>query len=419
MSPPPVSTGLGRGARLGTMQCVAASFDLAVIGGGIVGLATAREALLRRPKLRVIVLEKEDRVAAHQSGHNSGVIHSGIYYKPGSLKARTCVAGAREMVVFCKEHDVPYRICGKVVVATSPDELAGLQELYRRGSANGVQGLEVVESVRLHGLEPHAAGIRALYVPGTGITDYAAVTRKLADLVVTAGGDVRTGTRVTGIRIDGEGIVITSTAGEVAAARGVNCAGLYADRIARMAGADPRLRIVPFRGEYYEIAAARRGLVSGLIYPVPDPMFPFLGVHFTTRIDGSVEAGPNAVLAFRREGYRRWQVNFGELWEAVSFTGFRQLARKYWRNGMAEWRRSLSKRSFTHSLQRLVPEIKAHDLLPGGSGVRAQAVAPNGSLIDDFHIVQSGPMVHVLNVPSPAATASLAIARQIVDSIPA
>lgn len=401
------------------MPAMTQGCDLAVIGGGIIGMATAYEALRRRPGLRVLVLEKEDRLATHQTGHNSGVIHSGIYYKPGSLKARTCVVGARAMVEFCREHSLPYRICGKVVVATSEEEVPLLEELYRRGTANGVEGLALIEAARLRELEPHAAGIPALHVPATGITEYAAVTRRLAELVITAGGDVKTGARVTALQPMGGEVVIRSTAGEFRATRLVNCGGLYADRIARMAGDDPGVRIVPFRGEYYDLAPERRGLINGLVYPVPDPKFPFLGVHFTLRLDGSVEAGPNAVLAFCREGYRRWQVRPGELWETLSYAGFRRMARRYWRSGLGEWRRSLSKAAFTRSLQRLVPEVAESDLRPGGSGVRAQAIAPGGALLDDFHIVRRGPMVHVLNVPSPAATASLAIARHIADALDA
>lgn len=399
------------------MPAMTQGCDLAIIGGGIIGMATAHEALRRRPGLRVLVLEKEDRLAAHQTGHNSGVIHSGIYYKPGSLKARTCVAGARAMVEFCRAHNLGYRICGKVVVATSEGEVPLLQELHRRGTANGVEGLAMIEPARLRQLEPHAAGVCALHVPATGITDYAAVTRRLAELVITAGGDVKTGARVTGLAVAGGEVVISSTAGEFSAGRLVNCAGLYADRIARLAGDDPGVRIVPFRGEYYVLAPERRRLVHGLVYPVPDPKFPFLGVHFTLRLDGSVEAGPNAVLAFRREGYRAWQVRPGELWETLACAGFRRMARRYWRSGLAEWRRSLSKAAFTRSLQRLLPEVVESDLRPGGSGVRAQAIAPDGALLDDFHIVRRGPMVHVLNVPSPAATASLTIARHIADAL--
>ena len=408
-------TELGRRRGLDDNGAVAQSCDLAVIGGGIIGLATAHEALLRSPRSRVLVLEKEGHLATHQTGRNSGVIHSGIYYKPGSLKARTCVAGARAMVEFCRAQGLPVRICGKVVVATSEDELEPLQELHRRGTANGVEGLELLDAARLRELEPHAAGLRALRVPGTGITDYAAVTRRLAELVITAGGDVKTGARVTGLEVAGDAVVIVSAAGEFRCRRAVNCAGLYADRLARLAGSDPGLCIVPFRGEYYELAPAARRLVNGLIYPVPDPRFPFLGVHFTLRLDGSVEAGPNAVLAFRREGYRRWDIRAGELWETLAYAGFRRMARRYWRRGLEEWRRSLSRRAFARSLQRLVPEVREEDLAAGGSGVRAQALAPDGALLDDFHIVRRGPMVHVLNVPSPAATASLAIARHIVD----
>jgi len=391
------------------------NYDLIVIGGGIVGMATAYEALIRRPQLRLLVLEKEPTVAAHQSGHNSGVIHSGIYYKPGSLKARTCVAGARAMFDFCREHDIPRAVCGKLILATSEQELAPLEELYQRGLENGIN-VEIRSGHELHAVEPFAAGVRALYVPGTGITDYSAVTRKLAELITRRTGDVRTGARVTDLTTSGSTVIANTTLGEFRATRLVNCAGLYADHLARLAGTNPGLQIVPFRGEYYELSPQKRGLIKGLIYPVPDPKFPFLGVHFTLRVDGSMEAGPNAVMAFAREGYTKWQFAPGELWETIRYAGFRRMAFRYWRSGFSEWKRSMSKRSFTRSLQKLVPAIRESDLRPGGSGVRAQAVTPEGRLLDDFHIVQDRQMVHVLNVPSPAATASLSIARHICDS---
>jgi L-2-hydroxyglutarate oxidase len=389
-------------------------FDLVIIGGGIVGLATAREVTRRFPALRVAVLEKETSVAAHQSGHNSGVIHSGLYYRPGSLKAKLCVEGAAAMIAFCREHGVAHEVCGKVIVATRERELAGLEELQRRGNANGVAGVEMVGPERLRELEPHAAGIRALHVPATGITDYAAVTRKYAEMVMAAIGTVLTGTEVVGIARNQWEVVIETTRGNYKAGFLVNCAGLYSDRIARMAGAETDVRIVPFRGEYYQITRARRSLVRGLIYPVPDPALPFLGVHFTRRVDGSIEAGPNAVLALRREGYRKTDISVGELADAMAFAGFWRMARRWWRVGAGEYYRSLSKTAFLKALQRLVPELQSADLTAGGSGVRAQAVDRSGKLIDDFRFAASDRAVHVLNVPSPAATASLVIGREIV-----
>ena len=391
------------------------SFDVIIIGAGIIGLSTALELTRRFPALRIAVLEKEDRVAAHQTGHNSGVIHSGIYYRPGSLKAKLCVEGARQMVAFCRQHAIPHEICGKVVVATDERELAALEELERRGKANGVEGLAMIGAERLRQLEPHAAGIRALHAPATGITDYAAVARKYAEMVAAANAVVLTGTKVVGIARRGEELVLETNRGPYATRFLINCAGLYSDRISRMAGAKTDVRIIPFRGEYYEIAPARRDLVHGLIYPVPDPALPFLGVHFTRRVDGSVEAGPNAVLALRREGYRKTDISLGELAEAMTFGGFWRMARKFWKVGASEYFRSLHKQTFVKALQKLVPEIASPDLEPGGAGVRAQAVDHNGKLLDDFCFASSERAVHVLNVPSPAATASLVIGREIVE----
>jgi L-2-hydroxyglutarate oxidase LhgO len=390
-------------------------FDLIIIGAGIVGLATALEATRRFPGIRLAVLEKEDRVAAHQTGHNSGVIHSGLYYRPGSLKAKLCVEGAQAMVRFCREHALPHNICGKVVVATSAAEIPALEELHRRGTANGVPGLETIGAERLSEIEPHAAGVRALWVPTTGITDFAAVARKYVELIEAAGGKVLVAAKVLGIRRAG-GTVVETSAGAFQAKTVVNCAGLYSDRIALMAGADPGVRIIPFRGEYYQLAESRRDLVRGLIYPVPDPALPFLGVHFTLRVDGSVEAGPNAVLALCREGYRKTDFSARELASSLAFPGFWKMAKRLWRSGAGEYYRSLSKAAFARALQKLVPEIREEDMSPGGSGVRAQAMDAAGKLVDDFSFVRTEGMVHVLNVPSPAATASLVIGRNIIDS---
>jgi (S)-2-hydroxyglutarate dehydrogenase len=398
------------------------TYDIAVIGGGIVGLSFAMQVGERFPGLRVVVLEKEAGVARHQTGHNSGVIHSGVYYKAGSLKARLCVAGAREMVEFCSRNGIPHEVCGKLIVATNPAEAARLDELLAQGVANGLEGLRLLEREAMLEIEPHVGGVRALHVPSTGITDYAAVTAKYAEIAVGHGAEVKTNAGVVGFgrsndRV-GDAVVVRTRAGDFSARYVVNCAGLYSDRVARMAGDDPGMLLVPFRGEYYDLAAARGELVRGLIYPVPDPRYPFLGVHFTRRISGNVDAGPNAVLAFRREGYRWRDFDLGETMEVIGDAGFRAMARRHWRNGLAEFRRSLQKREFVRSCQRLVPEVRMEDMTAGGSGVRAQAVGADGALVDDFRFVGRERFLHVLNVPSPAATASLPIGREILKMVP-
>jgi len=391
-------------------------YDVIIVGGGIVGLAVALEVTERFPRLRLLLLEKEDRVGRHQSGHNSGVIHSGIYYKPGSLKAKLCVTGAAAMVQFCREHGIPHLVCGKVIVATHEDEFPRLEELRRRGEANGLSGVRAIGREELRHIEPHASGLRGLVVPSTGITDYAAVCEKYAELIAARGGSIQLSTAVTGLKPQADEIVVETSGGACFAKFLINCAGLFSDRISRMAGDDPQVMIVPFRGEYYDLIPQRSSLVRALIYPVPDPRFPFLGVHFTRRISGSVDAGPNAVLAFRREGYRRTDFNVRDLASSLVFPGFWRMAAKNWRSGMDEFHRSFSKPAFVRALQRLVPEIREKDLVPGGSGVRAQALTRAGALVDDFQFVPSGRMLHVLNVPSPAATASLVIGRSIVDT---
>ena len=394
---------------------MANSFDITIIGGGIVGLATALELTKRYPQRKLAILEKEDRLAAHQTGHNSGVIHSGIYYKPGSLKAQTCVAGAKAIIAFCQQHAIPYEICGKVVVATSPAELPRLEELHRRGTANGVEGMEMIGPERLREIEPHATGVRALHVPTTGIIDFPRVAQTYARLIQEKGGDLRLRHELRGIvRTDG-GLILETSQESIHSKFMINCGGLHCDRIARLAGAQPDLQIVPFRGEYYTIAPQRRTLVKNLIYPVPDPAFPFLGVHFTRTIDGLVEAGPNAVLAFAREGYKKSDFDARDLRETLTFSGFRKMARTYWRTGLGEMFRSFSKQAFLAALRRLLPELTLGDLQPGGSGVRAQAISSQGALIDDFMISVTGSALHVLNAPSPGATASLAIGTMIVD----
>ena len=393
------------------------TYDIGVIGGGIVGLSFAMQAVEQFPHLRLLILEKEAGVARHQTGHNSGVIHSGVYYQPGSLKARLCVEGARAMLEFCGRNGIPHEVCGKLIVAADTEEAGRLEILRERGEENGLTGLRLLGSEAMREIEPHAGGVRALQVPGTGITDYALVAAKYAEIAGARGAELKTGAEVLGFRDSAGEIVIQTRAGDFQARYVVNCAGLYSDRIARLAGHDPGLMIVPFRGEYYDLIESRRELVRGLIYPTPDPEYPFLGVHFTRRIHGNVDAGPNAVLAFRREGYRRTDFELGEAMETLTYRGFRAMARRQWKYGLGEFRRSLRKSVFVRSCQRLVPEVRDEDMTPGGSGVRAQALAPDGNLVDDFRFVPRERFLHVLNVPSPAATASLPIGREILKMV--
>jgi L-2-hydroxyglutarate oxidase len=389
-------------------------FDIVVIGGGIVGLATALQFGRAFPRLRLLLVEKEDRVARHQSGHNSGVIHSGIYYKPGSLKAKLCVEGAAAMAAFCREHGIPVEICGKIIVATTAEELPRLQGLLERGQANGISGLKLLDKAQAHEIEPHCGGVGWLHVPGTGITDYVAVCEKYAELIIAQGGVVSTATEVTGIaRSNGETVIETSR-GSLHTKYAINCAGLHSDRVSRLAGEKTEVTIVPFRGEYYDLVKDREHLVRGLIYPVPDLRFPFLGVHFTRRVGGGVDAGPNAVLAFKREGYRRTDFSLHDTATTFAYSGFWQMAAKYWRSGAGEFYRSFHKPAFVRALQTLLPEVGSSDLVADGSGVRATAVARDGSLVDDFQFKCADNMLHVWNVVSPAATASLPIGREIV-----
>lgn len=391
-------------------------FDVTIVGAGIVGMATAMKLTATFPGLSVAVLEKEDRPAAHQTGHNSGVIHSGIYYRPGSLKARMCVAGAGELVRFCQENDVPYELCGKVVIATCPKEIPRLHELYRRGKANGVADLQLLDPARVKEIEPHISCLEGMSVPGTGIVDFRQVVRAYADVFQAAGGKLFLNHRLLKIVPGFRTIRLETTQRSIETHVLINCAGLYADHVARLAGAEPPCRIVPFRGEYYQVKAERGYLVKNLIYPVPDPRFPFLGVHFTRMIDGKVEAGPNAVLAWAREGYSGKDISPVELMETLRYEGFWRLALRYWKPGLQEMVRSSLKSRFACALQRLIPEIRSEDLVPGGAGVRAQALGPNGALLDDFSILFGDRMVHVLNAPSPAATSSLAIAEHIIKT---
>jgi L-2-hydroxyglutarate oxidase len=392
--------------------------DAAVVGGGLVGLATAM-ALAERGQ-QVVLLEAEDRLAGHQSGHNSGVIHSGLYYKPGSLKARLCVEGARALVRFCEEEGVAHRRCGKLVLATHPEELPRLDELERRGRANGIAGLRRLRAEEIREIEPHAAGIAGLHVPETGIVDYKGVAQGYARRIEARGGQVLTGARVTAVRRDSGhpgGLVLETPRGAVSCARLVNCAGLQSDRVARLCGAEPEVRIVPFRGEYYEAVPEKRDLVRALIYPVPDPRFPFLGVHLTRMIGGGLEAGPNAVLALKREGYRWRDVSPRDLLDTAAWPGFWKLAGRFWKIGIYEVWRSLAKTAFVRDLQRLVPDIRAEDLHRAGAGVRAQALDRGGAPLDDFHILETERAVHILNAPSPAATASIAIGREVAGRV--
>ncbi len=385
------------------------------------GLATAL-ALIESGVRSTVVLEAEDRLAAHQSGHNSGVIHSGLYYRPGSLRARTCVEGREAMYRFCAEEGVPCRRCGKIVAAARPAQVETLRTLEERGRANGLRDLRRLDGPTLRELEPALRGVEGLWVGETGVVDYGVVAAAMARRIRAGGGEIRTGARVTGVASAGSDLAVTTTSGVFEIGRLVNCAGLQSDRVARLCGLRPSVRIVPFRGEYYLLRPERSSLVRHLVYPVPDPTLPFLGVHFTRRIDDRVEAGPNAVLAFHREGYRRWSVSVRDMAETLLFPGFWRMAARHWRAGVMEWRRSLSKARFVRSLQELVPEVREEDLVPGGAGVRAQAIDRAGQLVDDFQIDLGERSVHVLNAPSPAATASLVIGRtvaaQVLGSLP-
>jgi (S)-2-hydroxyglutarate dehydrogenase len=390
-----------------------AQVDAVVVGGGIVGLASALAVQDRRPDASLLVLEKEPRLAAHQTGRNSGVIHSGLYYKPGSLKAATCLRGRQLLERFCEEHDVPFERCGKVVVATRDDELPRLDELERRGRANGLAGVKRLGPYELREHEPHAAGVGALFVSETGIVDYARVAAAYAREIERRGGRVLTSARVTSVVARSSSVVVGSSAGDFEGRVLVGCAGLGSDHLARLSGLAIDVAIVPFRGEYWMLAPERAGLVRNLVYPVPDPAFPFLGVHFTRRIGGGVEAGPNAVLALAREGYGRASFDARDAWGVARWPGFWKMARRHWRAAMHEQLRSLSRSAFARACAALVPEVTAADLTPGGAGVRAQAVGRDGSLVDDFAFAEGERMVHVLNAPSPAATASLAIGEHV------
>lgn len=389
-----------------------------LVGGGLVGLATAWRLLQRFPSARLTLLEKENRVGAHQSTHNSGVLHCGLYYQPGSHKARMAVHGIRQMIRFCREEAIPHEICGKLVVATRKEELPRLEELMRRGAANGLEGLRRLEPGEFRRIEPNATGLAAVHVPEEGIVDYAAVCERLAARVRERAGVIELNARVTGLdRRDGEWVARTSR-GEWVGEWLINCAGLHCDRVAVLAGEKREVRIVPFRGEYYRLRPEREGLVRHLIYPVPDPAFPFLGVHFTRLIKGGVEAGPNAVLAFAREGYSLGRVNAADLWDAVTYPGLWRFLGRYPQMVRTELAQSFSKTRFCRALQRLVPEVRPEDLDTGGAGVRAQAMSPEGGLVQDFHLLVRERALHVLNAPSPAATACLAIGEHVAGLLP-
>jgi len=390
------------------------STTITIVGGGIVGLATAFRIGQMLPDARLTVLEKEQGVGRHQSGNNSGVLHAGLYYKPGSAKARLAVRGIRQMVAFCQENGIAHEVCGKLVVASNEDELPRLRDLFERGRQNGLEGLEMLGPDQMKEIEPHAAGVAAVRVPQEGIADYPAVCATLARKI---NGRVVTGAKVTGLRKTADGWLAHTTAGDFESNLLVNCAGLYCDRVAAMAGVHRDMRIVPFRGEYYRIKAERQYLVRNLIYPVPDPKFPFLGVHFTRLIHGGVEAGPNAVLALSREGYSKWNISVRDTIDVVTYSGFWRFLGRHARMCFDEVRRSFSKELFCASLQKLVPEITVNDLETGGAGVRAQALDPQGGMVQDFHIVRQPGAVHVLNAPSPAATASLAIGEEIAQQV--
>ncbi len=392
-------------------------FDVAVVGAGIVGLATARELGLRRPGLRIAVLDKEERVGSHQTRHSSGVVHRGVYYAPGSVKARLCVTGAAQILAYCDARAIPVLRCGKVVVATDHTELARLEELYRRSLANGVPGVELIDGERLAEIEPHVRGVRALRSPETSVVDYQLVAEAFADDVRAGGGDVLLGCEVRAIRTAANATVLETTRGDVEARVVVTCAGLHADRVSTMTGGSPDPRIVPFRGDYLRLRPERRKLVRGLVYPVPDPAFPFLGVHTTVRPDGDVWLGPNAVLALAREGYRRRDLDVGDLLDVLRSPGFRRLARRHWRVGGTEMLRDLSARLLVRSAQKLLPELGVGDVVHGPSGIRAQALDHDGTLVDDFVIDQSAGVTHVRNAPSPGATSSLAIGSWIADRV--
>lgn len=393
------------------------NYDIVIIGAGLVGLATAYQTKLKNPDSKILILEKEKDVSLHQSGHNSGVIHSGIYYKPGSLKAKNCIEGYNSVINFAKEYGIKYDLCGKIIVATSQEELPLLDNIYKRGIDNGLDNLQYLSREEFREIEPHCEGVKAIKVPQTGIIDYPGVAKKIKELFEELGGEVKFNNEVKDIINKGSEIIIKTNDSEFKTKKLVSCAGLYSDKITKMTNEKNDVIIIPFRGEYYKIKDEKKHLVKHLIYPVPDPNFPFLGVHFTRMVDGNIEAGPNAVLAFKKEGYQFFDFNFSETMQTLTWPGFRKIVAKYGKTGMGEVHRSLSKSAFTKALQKLMPEIQENDLVPGGAGVRAQACDRNGALIDDFDIVKNGNIIHVRNAPSPAATSCLSIGNKISELI--
>jgi L-2-hydroxyglutarate oxidase len=393
------------------------NYDIIIIGAGLVGLATAYQAKLKNPDSKILILEKENDVALHQSGHNSGVIHSGIYYKPGSLKAKNCIEGYNSVINFAEKHGIRYDLCGKIIVASSQEELPLLDNIYKRGVENGLQNLKYLSREEFREIEPHCEGVKAIKVPQTGIIDYPGIAKKIKELFEELGGEVRFNNEVKNIIDKGSEIIVNTNISEFKTKKLISCAGLYSDKITKMTNEKNDVVIIPFRGEYYKIKDEKKHLVKHLIYPVPDPSFPFLGVHFTRMIDGNIEAGPNAVLAFKKEGYHFFDFNFSETMQTMLWPGFRKIVAKYGKTGMGEMHRSLSKSAFTKALQKLLPEIQENDLVAGGSGVRAQACDRNGGLIDDFDIVKNGNIIHVRNAPSPAATSCLSIGNKISELI--
>lgn len=392
---------------------------MVLIGGGIVGLATALQLLTIKPGLKLTLIEKETAIGRHQTGNNSGVIHSGIYYKPGSLKATNCIEGYRQLIEFCDRYGINYELCGKIIVATTENEIPLLNNLFNRGNQNGLSNLRMLRMEELREFEPHVNGLAGIYVPQTGIVDYRDVARKYGELIQQAGGSLVLSEKVIDIQLTTGGAVVATDKQTYSTRLAVNCAGLYSDKIARLTTPKLDVRIIPFRGEYYKLRKEKEYLVKNLIYPVPDPSFPFLGVHFTRMMRGGVEAGPNAVLAFKREGYRKTDINVGELMESLAWPGFRKVALTYWKTGFGEMYRSFSKAAFTKALQKLIPEIQEVDLVDGGAGVRAQACSREGGLVDDFLIVEEKNVIHVCNAPSPAATSSLAIGATVSGKVTA
>ncbi|MFA9213629.1 MAG: L-2-hydroxyglutarate oxidase [Candidatus Methylacidiphilales bacterium] len=390
-------------------------YDFIIIGGGIVGLATAYQLLQKNNGLKIAILEKENKVAAHQTGHNSGVIHSGLYYKPGSLKAKNCLEGYQMLIDFCDENNIKYDLCGKLVVASDESEIPELDKLYQRGLENGLVKNTIIEKERIKEFEPNLRGVKAIHVPYTGIIDYSEVCIKLAENIKEIGADIFLGHQVEKIENHTNYVVISTGQKEFEASQYINCAGLYSDKVAALTNKEIDTRIIPFRGEYYMLKPEKRALIKNLIYPVPDPNFPFLGVHFTRMIDGGVEAGPNAVFAFKREGYHKSDFDFNETMESLAWPGFRKVAVKYWKTGIGEFYRSFSKTAFTKALQKLVPSIQEDDLVPAEAGVRAQACDKFGGLLDDFKIIEEPNAIHILNAPSPAATSSLSIGKTIAE----